>query len=156
MDWDILFVGDHDCFDLPDLTPEPSERETASMVKLGGFEPGVNILDAPCGRGWHVNVLAAQGYSVVGIDRDERFLATAADEAKTMGVDIDCRRGICERCPSTPNSTPPSPGASHSDTSTTKPTGTSFTGTDVHCAPAAVSCWTALPVPTHTECPRQP
>lgn len=92
VDWDILFGGDYDYFDLPDLTPELSGREAASMVKLGGFEPGMRLLDAPCGHGRHANVLAAQGYSVVGIDRDERFLAMAADEASTMGVDVDYRR----------------------------------------------------------------
>ncbi|GAA2532455.1 class I SAM-dependent methyltransferase [Streptomyces fimbriatus] len=92
MDWDILFGDDYDFFDLPDLTPELSEREAASMVKLGGFEPGMTLLDAPCGHGRHANVLAAQGYSVVGVDRDERFLAMAAAEAGQRGVDVDYRQ----------------------------------------------------------------
>ncbi|MGV9884675.1 class I SAM-dependent methyltransferase [Streptomyces sp. NPDC003006] len=91
VDWDILFGQDYDHFDLPDFTPELNEREVASMVKLGGLEPGMALLDAPCGHGRHANVLAAQGYSVVGIDRDERFLAMAADEAATMGVGVDYR-----------------------------------------------------------------
>ncbi|AIR96250.1 putative 5`-OH-SM related protein, putative methyltransferase [Streptomyces glaucescens] len=91
MDWDILFGDDYDFFDLPDLTPELSEREAAAMVKLGGFEPGMALLDAPCGHGRHANVLAAQGYAVVGVDRDERFLEMAAAEAGQRGVDVDYR-----------------------------------------------------------------
>ncbi|MER0477462.1 methyltransferase domain-containing protein [Streptomyces sp. Edi2] len=91
MDWDSLFGGDYDYFDLPDLTPELSEKEASSMVELGGFEPGMDLLDAPCGHGRHANVLASRGYRVVGIDRDERFLAMARDEAEKTGVQVDYR-----------------------------------------------------------------
>ncbi|WP_241827183.1 SAM-dependent methyltransferase [Streptomyces graminilatus] len=92
MDWELLFGGEYDYFDLPDLTPELNQREAARMVKLGGLTPGMTLLDAPCGHGRHANVLASQGYSVVGVDRDERFLAMAAEEAREMGVDVDYRR----------------------------------------------------------------
>ncbi|GHG51938.1 methyltransferase type 11 [Streptomyces griseocarneus] len=91
MDWDSLFGDDYDYFDLPDLTPELSAKEASSMIELGGFDRGMTLLDAPCGHGRHANVLASQGYSVVGVDRDERFLAMAADEAKRMGVQVDYR-----------------------------------------------------------------
>ncbi|MEU2794349.1 methyltransferase domain-containing protein [Streptomyces sp. NPDC007100] len=91
VDWDSLFGDDYDHFDLPDLTPELSAQEASAMTELGGFEPGMKLLDAPCGHGRHANVLASRGFSVVGIDRDERFLAMAADEARTMGVDVDYR-----------------------------------------------------------------
>lgn len=92
MDWDILFGENYDYFDLPDLTSEVSEREVERMVELGGFDQDMALLDAPCGHGRHANILATQGYSVVGVDRDERFLAIAADEARTMNVDVDYRR----------------------------------------------------------------
>lgn len=92
MDWDALFGDDYDYFDLPDLTPELSEKEASSMVALGGFEPEMDLLDAPCGHGRHANVLASRGYRVVGIDRDERFLAMARSEAREMGVQVDYRR----------------------------------------------------------------
>ncbi|WP_414504274.1 class I SAM-dependent methyltransferase [Streptomyces sp. NEAU-L66] len=92
MDWDILFGENYEYFDFPDLTSEVSEREVERMVELGGFDQDMVLLDAPCGHGRHANILATQGYSVVGIDRDERFLAMAADEARTMNVDVDYRR----------------------------------------------------------------
>ncbi|WP_190145694.1 SAM-dependent methyltransferase [Streptomyces glebosus] len=92
VDWDLLFGENYDHFDFPDLAPELSEREAASIVKLAGLERGMTLLDAPCGHGRHANILASQGHSVVGVDRDERFLAMAADEARTMGVDVDYRR----------------------------------------------------------------
>ncbi|MEU7412357.1 methyltransferase domain-containing protein [Streptomyces sp. NPDC042638] len=92
VDWDALFGDDYDYFDLPDLTPELSEKEASSMVALGGFEPEMDLLDAPCGHGRHANVLASRGYRVVGIDRDERFLAMARSEAREMGVQVDYRR----------------------------------------------------------------
>ncbi|MBB6417141.1 SAM-dependent methyltransferase [Streptomyces massasporeus] len=91
VDWDALFGDDYDYFDLPDLTPELSEKEASSMVALGGFEPGMDLLDAPCGHGRHANVLASRGYRVVGIDRDERFLAMAGSEAGKMGIQVDYR-----------------------------------------------------------------
>ncbi|MEV7829041.1 methyltransferase domain-containing protein [Streptomyces subrutilus] len=89
VDWDSLFGDDYDHFDLPDLTPELSAKEASDMVRLGGFEPGTTLLDAPCGHGRHANVLASRGYTVTGIDRDERFLSMAADEAREMGVDVE-------------------------------------------------------------------
>ncbi|MGW7694890.1 class I SAM-dependent methyltransferase [Streptomyces asiaticus] len=92
VDWEILFGENYDHFDLPDLTAELSEREAARMVKLGRIGQDMDVLDAPCGHGRHANILAAQGYSVVGVDRDERFLAKAADGARTMGVDVDYRQ----------------------------------------------------------------
>ncbi|GAA2455139.1 class I SAM-dependent methyltransferase [Streptomyces lavendulocolor] len=91
MDWDSLFGDDYDYFDLPDLTPELSGEEAASMVELGGFEPGMRLLDAPCGHGRHANVLASRGYHVVGVDRDERFLEMARQEARKLAVEVDYR-----------------------------------------------------------------
>ncbi|MEU7734249.1 SAM-dependent methyltransferase [Streptomyces griseus] len=91
VDWDHLFGDDYDYFDLPDLTPELSEKEASNMVELGGFDPGMDLLDAPCGHGRHANVLASRGYRVVGVDRDERFLSMARKEAESMGVQVDYR-----------------------------------------------------------------
>ncbi|GHF52164.1 methyltransferase type 11 [Streptomyces mashuensis] len=89
VDWDLLFGDDYDYFDLPDLTPELSSEEASAMVRLGGFEPGMDFLDAPCGHGRHANILASRGFRVVGADRDERFLAMAREEAAQMGVDVE-------------------------------------------------------------------
>ncbi|MGA5096457.1 MULTISPECIES: SAM-dependent methyltransferase [Streptomyces] len=91
VDWDSLFGDDYDYFDLPDLTPELSGEEATSMVELGGFEPGMRLLDAPCGHGRHANVLASRGYHVVGVDRDERFLEMARQEARKLAVEVDYR-----------------------------------------------------------------
>lgn len=91
VDWDDLFGDDYDYFDLPDLTPELSAAEASRMVKIGGFVSGGAVLDAPCGHGRHANFLASLGYTVVGVDRDERFLAMAAAEARGMGVEVDYR-----------------------------------------------------------------
>ncbi|PWW60359.1 class I SAM-dependent methyltransferase [Actinokineospora spheciospongiae] len=91
VDWESLFGADYDHFDLPDLTPELSAGEVDRMVELGRFTPGGTVLDAPCGHGRHANILASRGYTVVGIDRYERFLGMAAEEAGRMGVRVDYR-----------------------------------------------------------------
>jgi SAM-dependent methyltransferase len=48
------------------------------------LEPGMRILDVPCGTGRIATRLASRGYEVVGIDRTERFLEEA--RARNDGV----------------------------------------------------------------------
>lgn len=47
------------------------------VVKLLGIGPGARVLDLCCGPGRHAAELARRGYSVVGVDRNPRYLERA-------------------------------------------------------------------------------
>ena len=47
---------------------EETRRECEQIVSLLGLEPGARILDAGCGFGRTVSVLAAMGFDAVGVD----------------------------------------------------------------------------------------
>src|SRR5450759_3408323 len=52
------------------LTPSPWVARFAPLIKPGG-----QVLDLACGYGRHARHLAALGYSVLAVDRDEAALA---------------------------------------------------------------------------------
>ncbi len=52
---------------------------------LAGAPPGGQILDVACGGGRHLRLALAQGYAVVGVDRD---LSGVADLAGTPGLEL--------------------------------------------------------------------
>ena len=60
--------------------PSPWVVRWARAIRAGG-----RVLDVACGGGRHLRHLAALGYPVVGVDRDERALAALADVA---GADL--------------------------------------------------------------------
>ncbi|MEU7146049.1 methyltransferase domain-containing protein [Nocardia sp. NPDC046473] len=91
VDWEVLFGGDYEYFDFPELDHELTATEVSTMVELTELKPGMAVLDAPCGHGRHANAFAARGYAVVGVDRDERFLATAKRDAADLGAEVDYR-----------------------------------------------------------------
>ena len=53
--------------------PSPWVVRWAGAIRAGG-----RVLDVACGAGRHLRYLGALGYSVVGVDRDERALAALA------------------------------------------------------------------------------
>jgi SAM-dependent methyltransferase len=59
---------------------DPAE-EALGAARLGGLEPGTEVLDAPCGYGRHALVLAEAGYRVTGADRSPVLLAEARRRA---------------------------------------------------------------------------
>jgi SAM-dependent methyltransferase len=62
--------------------PSPWVHRFAPLIPITGA-----VLDLACGRGRHARLLAARGYSVEAVDRDEAVLASLADVA-----------GITSRC----------------------------------------------------------
>ena len=61
-------------------------EQVAAVVKLLQIEKGAQILDLCCGIGRHTLDLAARGFAVTGIDRTERYIQVATDEAKVRGL----------------------------------------------------------------------
>jgi len=67
------------------------------MVKLLGIGPGARVLDLCCGPGGHAAELARRGYSVVGVDRNPRYLERAEMAAPEVEfVEKDMREFVRE------------------------------------------------------------
>ena len=66
--------------------PAPSAWVTrwAPLVRAGG-----TVLDLACGSGRHVRWLAAQGWRVTGVDRDEGALAPLREVAEIIVADLE-------------------------------------------------------------------
>jgi SAM-dependent methyltransferase len=56
---------------------EMAPGDVDGVIKLLGIEPGARVLDLCCGPGRHAAELARRGYSVVGVDRNPRYLERA-------------------------------------------------------------------------------
>jgi SAM-dependent methyltransferase len=55
----------------------------------GLIRPGGQVLDLACGSGRHARWLAAQGYAVLGVDRDANALASLQGLADTLRADLE-------------------------------------------------------------------
>ena len=56
---------------------ERTEREVCGVTSLTGVKYADRILDCPCGYGRHTNMLAAEGYHMIGLDNNPLHLAEA-------------------------------------------------------------------------------
>jgi SAM-dependent methyltransferase len=81
------------------LTEELSDRQTERIWSLLGVEPGMEVLDVPCGHGRIANRLAARGARVTGLDADALFLARARADASALGVDVEYVEGDMRTLP---------------------------------------------------------
>jgi SAM-dependent methyltransferase len=81
------------------LTPERNDAEADLIVRLGGLQPGEEVLDAPCGHGRLSNRLAARGMRVTGIDASPLFLDRARTEAAGLGVEVSYVEGDMRSMP---------------------------------------------------------
>ena len=63
---------------------EDAEDQVGRIERALQLEPGMRVLDVPCGTGRIASPLAARGYDVVGIDITDRFLEVA--RARDDGV----------------------------------------------------------------------
>jgi SAM-dependent methyltransferase len=63
---------------------EDEVEQTDRLVAALGLEPGMRVLDVPCGTGRIAIELAARGYDVVGVDMTARFL----DEGRIRGPNV--------------------------------------------------------------------
>lgn len=75
------------------LESERSPAQTDLIERALRLEPGMRVLDAPCGTGRIALELAARGYPVTGIDVTERFLDEGRTQAAARGLEVDFRRG---------------------------------------------------------------
>lgn len=66
--------------------------ETDGLISLLKLEPGMRVLDLPCGYGRHSNALASEGLNVVGGDVNSLFLSRATADAKERGLTTDFRK----------------------------------------------------------------
>ncbi|MCV7444443.1 class I SAM-dependent methyltransferase [Mycobacterium paraense] len=85
MDWDDAYMQDGIFGGLPPWGIGRPQPQIADFVRHGGFRG--DVLDAGCGYGDTSLVLAALGYTVVGIDRSAVAIAQAAEEGR--------RRRLC-------------------------------------------------------------
>jgi len=60
-----------------------------AILALSGAAAGGSVLDMCCGPGRHALEFAARGYSVVGVDITEPYLAAARDSAASMGLSAE-------------------------------------------------------------------
>ena len=72
------------------VTPEQTCVEVDFAIAKLALAPGARVLDVPCGNGRHSLELAARGFSVVGVDLAEEFIAEAranSQQRKLKNVD---------------------------------------------------------------------
>ncbi|WZO97469.1 methyltransferase domain-containing protein [Isosphaeraceae bacterium EP7] len=65
-------------------TPEMTAEEADGLVRLAGLEPGMRVLDVPCGDGRIAIELASRGMVVTGIDISPEFIAIARESARDL------------------------------------------------------------------------
>lgn len=94
-----LFDEDYLYFYDTILTPERSDAETEAIVGLGGLQPGMEVLDAPCGHGRIANRLASRGLRLTGLDSSALFLDMARKDAAERGVQVDYVEGDLRAIP---------------------------------------------------------
>ncbi|MDQ3932776.1 MAG: class I SAM-dependent methyltransferase [Actinomycetota bacterium] len=88
-DFEDVFDEDYLYFYSDLLGEERSAHDAALVAGLVGLEPGMRVLDVPCGHGRIANRLAAGGAKVVAMDSNPLFLERARQDAAARGVDVD-------------------------------------------------------------------
>src|SRR5262245_53931796 len=66
------------------LSPERTELEVASLMKLGALSEGMRVLDLCCGPGRHTVPLHRRGLRVVGLDFSDVLLRQAVRRAQRV------------------------------------------------------------------------
>ncbi|MEK6800394.1 MAG: class I SAM-dependent methyltransferase [Nanoarchaeota archaeon] len=70
------------------LLSERTKREVNGIITLSAIREGAKILDIPCGYGRHSIELSKKGFSVVGIDINEKHLIKAKKESKGLSIEF--------------------------------------------------------------------
>ncbi|MCX7625294.1 MAG: class I SAM-dependent methyltransferase [Candidatus Sumerlaeaceae bacterium] len=65
---------------------DEAQQTVAWLVEELGLQPGMLVLDAPCGAGRHCRALRTYGLEVVGIDLSESLLHTAQTVSANHGI----------------------------------------------------------------------
>lgn len=90
---DELFDADYLAFYGNELNNAINDEEAQTIRELLQIEPGLRLLDLPCGYGRMARRLAQAGATVTGIDRSEFFIEHARADAARHGVSVDYRTG---------------------------------------------------------------
>jgi cyclopropane fatty-acyl-phospholipid synthase-like methyltransferase len=72
---------------------EDASEQAERVIRALGLEPGLRVLDVPCGDGRLAVELAGHGLRVTGVDLTERFLDAGRVRAAERGVAVDLRAG---------------------------------------------------------------
>lgn len=78
---------------------ERADADTDLIWRLLELEPGMAVLDVPCGHGRIANRLAARGVNVTGLDTTPRFLDLARRDAAERGVEVTYVHGDMRNLP---------------------------------------------------------
>ena len=70
--------------------------ETDSIIAEGELQPGMRVLDAPCGTGRIARRLAEKGFVVLGVDKSRRCIRLARERCNGTG-DVTFRTGDMRR-----------------------------------------------------------
>ncbi len=76
-----------------------TQTEVDVLWQVAGLEPGLEVLDAPCGHGRIANGLAERGCRVTGLDATPLFLEHARRDAAARGVDVEYVQGDMRALP---------------------------------------------------------
>jgi cyclopropane fatty-acyl-phospholipid synthase-like methyltransferase len=63
------------------MTPEQSAREAEFLAAKLELQPGMKVLDVPCGNGRLAVALQARGFHITGVDISEGYIAEARAKA---------------------------------------------------------------------------
>ncbi|MFZ0042726.1 MAG: class I SAM-dependent methyltransferase [Solirubrobacteraceae bacterium] len=74
-----MFDEDYLYFYRDVLGDERSDADARTVLELLSLEPGMRVLDVPCGEGRLAGRLAGRGCDVVGVDSSELFLGLARE-----------------------------------------------------------------------------
>jgi SAM-dependent methyltransferase len=77
----------------------PGEAAADLAWRLGGLQPGMNVLDLACGHGDLARRLAARGCLVTGLDSSAVFLDRARADAAGAAVSVDYVAGDMRQLP---------------------------------------------------------
>ena len=78
---------------------ELSDADADTIWRLLALEPGIEVLDLPCGHGRIANRLAARGARVTGLDATPLFLEHARRDAAATGVEVTYAEGDMRSTP---------------------------------------------------------
>ena len=78
---------------------EQTRAEVGFIHEAMGLPPRARVLDVPCGSGRLALTLAEWRYQVTAIDRNERLIEWAAEEAASRGLAVDWRQGDMRSLP---------------------------------------------------------